>query len=79
MFATTLLLQLVLEGQVSGSCAVHLDFKVDSVIEAVDERVDIGATVERSPDLYPDDEPFLDWAVMPDPFGNAYCLIRYPL
>jgi hypothetical protein len=26
-----------------------------------------------------EDEPMLEWAVMQDPFGSEFCIIRWPL
>lgn len=38
-----------------------------------------GATI-KPPALYPsDDAPFLEWAVMRDPFGNEFCFVKWPL
>ena len=34
----------------------------------------------RPPAFYaPDGEAILEWAVMRDPFGNDFCIIRFPL
>ena len=34
----------------------------------------------RPPGLYaPDGQALLEWAVMQDPFGNEFCIIRWPL
>jgi hypothetical protein len=38
------------------------------------------ALCQRPPELYqPDGIDMLEWAVMQDPFGNQFCLIRWPL
>lgn len=73
-----LLLQLVPEPTAPGG--THLDFRVDDVARAVAEIEAIGGTVVRSPDFYaPDGTDLLEWAVMEDPFGNEFCLVRHPL
>lgn len=42
----------------------------------------LGGTVKKPPSLYPrpgsygSDKPAIDWAVMQDPFGNEFCLVR---
>ena len=34
----------------------------------------------RPPGMYaPDGRALLEWAVMQDPFGNEFCIIRWPL
>ncbi|MBW3536632.1 MAG: hypothetical protein KY395_02525, partial [Actinobacteria bacterium] len=68
------------EDQVSVNAGTHLDFRVEDVAKAVQQIEDIGGTVLRPPDVYnPEGEPLLEWAVMQDPFGNEFCIIRYPL
>ena len=38
------------------------------------------ASVVRAPGMYaPEGTDVLEWAVMQDPFGNEFCIIRYPL
>ena len=75
-----LLLQLVPEGQVSVNSGTHLDFNVDDVATAVDQIREVGGTVLMAPDYYaPDGVDVLEWAVMADPFGNEFCVIRWPL
>lgn len=73
-------LQLVPAGQVSTSSGTHLDFRVDDVTVAARQIEAIGGLVVRRPDFYaPDGEALLEWAVMQDPFGNDFCIIRWPL
>ncbi|MET1002519.1 MAG: VOC family protein [Acidimicrobiia bacterium] len=75
-----ILLQLVPEGQVSVNAGTHLDFRVDDVAAAARQIEEIGGVTIRPPGLYgPDGEAILEWAVMQDPFGNEFCIIRYPL
>jgi predicted enzyme related to lactoylglutathione lyase len=75
-----ILLQLVPVGQVSTNSGTHLDFRVDDVADAARAIVEIGGVVIKPPDIYIiDGEAMLEWAVMRDPFGNEFCIIRWPL
>ena len=75
-----ILLQLVPIGQVSVHGGTHLDFRVDDVAAAARAITEIGGAVIKPPDMYViDGEAFLEWAVMQDPFGNDFCIIRWPL
>lgn len=74
-----LLLQLVPEGQKPVHGGMHLDFRVDDVAEAVRRIEEIGGVVVTPPAFHPPDEPVLEWAVMQDPFGNDFCLVKWPL
>ena len=75
-----ILLQLVPVGQVSTNSGTHLDFRVDDVAGAAQAIVEIGGAVIKPPDIYTiDGEAMLEWAVMQDPFGNEFCIIRWPL
>ena len=75
-----ILLQLVPVGQVSTNSGTHLDFRVDDVADAAQAIVEIGGTVIKPPDMYIiDGEAMLEWAVVQDPFGNEFCIIRWPL
>ena len=72
------LLQLVAEQ--SGPGGTHVDFRVDDVARAVAEIEEIGGVVVKPPGMYaPDGIDLLEWAVMKDPFGNEFCIIRWPL
>lgn len=59
----------------------HVDIWVEDVDVAIDQIVDIGGRVKRSPTVYPRPHSFpgeparIDWAVMHDPFGNEFCLV----
>ena len=71
-----ILLQLVTA--VSSGGGTHIDLKVNDVQQAIVEVEKIGGTVKKVADSYPDTiNPQLEWAVMQDPFGNPFCLIRY--
>ena len=73
-----LLLQLVPEPSRPGG--THVDLLVDDVASAAAQIEAIGGTVVRSPGTYaPDGSDLLEWAVMQDPFGNEFCIIRHPL
>lgn len=75
-----LLLQLVPRDQTSWIGGTHLDLRVDDVADAVRRAEEIGAVTVRAPGPYPDaDTPYLEWAVMRDPFGNEFCFVRWPL
>ncbi len=75
-----ILLQLVSSGGNPARSGTHLDFRVDDVAKAVQQIEEIGGTLISPPALYPtESEPMLEWAVMQDPFGNEFCVIRYPL
>ena len=75
-----ILLQRVPEGQVSVDGGTHLDFRVDDVALAQARIEEIGGAVLKPAGMFPDDEdPVLEWAVMADPFGNEFCIIRWPL
>ncbi len=55
----------------------HLDFTVDQVQAAIREVEDLGGELKKPASMYPSDEhPVLEWAVVLDPFGNEFCLIR---
>jgi len=75
-----MLLQLVPQGQVSHNSGTHLDFRVDDVGVACQQIEAVGGKVLKAPAIYePDGAPVLEWAIMQDPFGNEFCIIRYPL
>jgi predicted enzyme related to lactoylglutathione lyase len=75
-----MLLQLVPDEGSCGHGGTHLDFRVDDVAEAVRRVEEIGGITIRPPEVYrPDGVDMLEWAVMQDPFGNQFCLIRWPL
>jgi predicted enzyme related to lactoylglutathione lyase len=75
-----ILLQLVPAGQVSVHSGTHLDFRVDDVAAAAQAIVEIGGVEIMPPEMYVvDGEAMLEWAVMKDPFGNEFCIIRWPL
>ena len=75
-----LLLQLVPRDQNSWIGGTHLDLRVDDVAVAVRRTQEIGGVVVKAPALYPPgDAPYLEWAIVQDPFGNQFCFVKWPL
>ena len=72
----SILLQLVPEEKTELKNRAHIDLTVEDVGEAVDEVVELGGKVIKPPGYFPEDNPHLEWAVVADPFGNEFCLIR---
>jgi predicted enzyme related to lactoylglutathione lyase len=74
----SILLQLVPKDNPPPTNNAHLDLTVQDVDVAVEEAVALGATIFREKGTYPlgSTKPYLEWAVMTDPFGNAFCLIK---
>lgn len=60
----------------------HLDITVDDVDAAIVQIEAIGGRLKYPPTVYPvphaheGARPLIDWAVMQDPFGNEFCLVR---
>ena len=60
----------------------HIDIDIDDVdvaiaqIEAIGGRLKYPPTVYPVPHAYEGARPLIDWAVMQDPFGNEFCLVR---
>jgi predicted enzyme related to lactoylglutathione lyase len=60
----------------------HVDITVEDVdaaiaqIEAIGGRLKYPPTVYPVPHAYEGARPVIDWAVMQDPFGNEFCLVR---
>jgi len=75
-----LLLQLVPRDQTSWIGGTHLDLRVDDVALAVRRTEEIGGVTVKAPGFYPSgDAPYLEWAIMQDPFGNQFCFVKWPL
>ncbi len=74
--AGSILLQLVPERKTDLKNRAHIDLTVDDVSRAVEEVIALGGSVIRTPGFFPDDDPELEWAVVADPFGNEFCVIR---
>lgn len=60
----------------------HIDITVDDIDVAIEQIEAIGGRLKYPPTVYPvphqfeDARPLIDWAVMQDPFGNEFCLVR---
>ncbi|MCD6033757.1 MAG: glyoxalase [Thermomicrobiales bacterium] len=65
----SILLQLVPEAKTALKNRAHPDITVEDVERAV-------GTLVKPPGPFPETDPELEWAVMADPFGNEFCLIR---
>lgn len=72
----SILLQLVPERKTELKNRAHIDLTVDDVSRAVEEVIALGGSVIRTPGFFPEDDPALEWAVVADPFGNEFCVIR---
>lgn len=74
----SILLQLVAGDRPTPTNNAHLDLTVEDVDIAVQQALELGATLARERRTYPlgSTTPYLEWAVMRDPFGNAFCLIK---
>jgi len=60
----------------------HIDIEIDDVDAAIEQIEAIGGRLKYPPTVYPvphaydGARPIIDWAVMQDPFGNEFCLVR---
>jgi predicted enzyme related to lactoylglutathione lyase len=60
----------------------HVDITVDDLDVAILQIEEIGGRLKRAPSIYPrpgsypGEPPVIDWAVLQDPFGNEFCLVR---
>ena len=72
----SILLQLVPEAKTALKNRAHPDITVADVEHAVGEVIVLGGTLVKPPGPFPETDPELEWAVMADPFGNEFCLIR---
>ena len=62
---------------------IHIDITpVDGVDAAISQILGLGGSLKKPPSLYPrpgshdGHRPYIDWAVMQDPFGNEFCLVK---
>ena len=66
----------------SAANRAHIDITVEDVDDAIAQIEAIGGRLKYPPTLYPvphayeGARPIIDWAVMQDPFGNEFCLVR---
>jgi predicted enzyme related to lactoylglutathione lyase len=75
----SIMLQLVPERKTALKNRAHPDFLVEDVAAATAQVVGLGGSVVKEPGLFfepgsPD--PVLEWAVVADPSGNEFCVIR---
>lgn len=68
--------QLVPEAKTGLKNRAHPDLTVADVERAVAEVMALGGALIKPPGPFPETDPELEWAVMADPFGNEFCLIR---
>jgi predicted enzyme related to lactoylglutathione lyase len=77
MGSGSILLQLVPEKKTALKNRVHIDVTVEDVERAIRETEALGGSLVKEPGIYPSTaDPVLEWAVMADPSGNEFCLIR---
>ena len=72
----SILLQLVPETKSALKNRAHLDLTVEDVSSSVAEVIALGGAMVRPPGFFPAETPVLEWAVVADPFGNEFCVIR---
>ena len=74
--AGSVLIQLVPEKKTELKNRAHFDITVTVVARAVLEVVNLGGSLVREAVLYPEADPLLEQAIVADPSGNEFCLIR---
>lgn len=74
--AGSLLLQLVPEKKAELKNRAHIDITVRDVGRAVEDVLKLGGSLIREPVLYPESDPLLEQAIVADPSGNEFCVIR---
>lgn len=72
----SILLQLVPEKKTDLKNRAHIDLTVENVERAINEVLGLGGSVIKEPAIFSETDPLLEWAVMADPSGNEFCLIR---
>jgi predicted enzyme related to lactoylglutathione lyase len=72
----SILLQLVPEAKGAVKNRAHVDITVPDIDRAIDEIVALGGSLVRPKGVHSPDDPRIEWAVMADPFGNEFCIIR---
>lgn len=77
-----IILQLVNTSKGEAANRSHIDITPsEGIDDAIDRITAIGGSVKKEPSIYPrpgshDFPPVIDWAVMQDPFGNEFCLVK---
>jgi len=60
--------------------STHIDLKVDDVGAAIPKIEALGGKLKKPSAYYPDQHSaLLEWAVMQDPWGTPFCIIRSPV
>jgi len=72
----SVLLQLVPEKKTPLKNRAHIDITVRDVGRAVEEVLRLGGSLITGPVFFPEADPLLEHAVMADPSGNEFCLIK---
>jgi predicted enzyme related to lactoylglutathione lyase len=72
----SILLQLVPEKKTPLKNRAHIDITVEDVDRAIEQVIELGGSLVRPKDVAPPEAPLLEWAVMADPFGNEFCVVR---
>ena len=78
----TLILHRVHTPKTVGTNRSHVDITVNDLDVAIGQIAAIGGRLKRAPSIYPRPHsypgkpPIIDWAVLQDPFGNEFCLVR---
>ena len=72
----SILLQLVPEKKTALKNRAHIDITVQDIDRAIKQVIALGGSLVRPKGIGMPDDPRLEWAVMADPFGNEFCIIR---
>ena len=75
----SIMLQLVPERKTAIKSRAHPDFVVEDVAAATAQVVELGGSVVKEPGFFREPgspNPVLEWAVLADPSGNEFCVIR---
>ena len=72
----SILLQLVPEAKDERKNRAHLDLTVAELGPAVEQVVALGGRLVNGPIRLPPEDPGVEWAVVADPSGNEFCLVR---
>ncbi len=72
----SILLQLVPEQKTPLKNRAHIDITVPNIDRAIEEVIALGGSLVRPKGIHAPDDPRIEWAVMADPFGNEFCIIR---
>lgn len=76
MGQNSILLQLVPEKKSPMKHRAHIDITVQDIDQAIEQVIVLGGSLVRPKRIGVPDDPRVEWAVMADPFGNEFCVIR---